>query len=99
MNRVLLVLPFVFATAAFAAEVPGTKETVPESVQTLDAITIEGDVVVPQVLFITSRDHPRHHEDLGGSLRPTALAVARRAPMPDRLLTLSDCVTASIKEQ
>lgn len=91
----LILLGAAWAATAAAAEPARTAEPV----QTLDAITIEGDVAVPQVLFITSRDHPRHHEDLGLALRPGPLAVARGASAPTRLVVLSDCPTATIKEQ
>ncbi len=96
MIRVCLILLGV-AWAATAAAAEPAKPAAP--VQTLDAITIEGDVAVPQVLFITSRDHPRHREDLGRALRPGALAIARGASAPVRLVVLSDCPTATIKEQ
>jgi len=44
-----------------------------KGIRTLDEITIEGEVAVPQVLFITARDRPRyedrlHHRYLWGSL-------------------------------
>ena len=73
----------------------------PKEVRTLDAITIEGEAAVPQVLFITSREHPRH-PDFARDLRryrPTALDIARGAPAPTRFVITNDCVTDQIKEQ
>ena len=87
-----LLLPFLLAVAE-----PAPKQ----EVRTLDAITIEGEAAVPQVLFITSRDHPRHPDfskDLG-RYRRTALDIARGAPAPTRFVISHDCVTAEIKEQ
>lgn len=91
----MILIGAAWAATANAAE--PAKSAAP--VQTLDAITIEGDVAVPQVLFITSRDHPRHREDLGRQLRPGALAIARGASAPVRLVVISDCPNATIKEQ
>ena len=53
--------------------------------RTLDAITIEGEIAVPQVLFITSRDYRRYRDGLGASLRPGSLDVARAVDLPVRL--------------
>ncbi len=94
MIRNILILALVVGTTAVAAE-PDQQEPV----QTLDSITIEGEVAVPQVLFITSREHPRHPQDLGLALRPDALTVARRVAGPDRLVVIDDCVSRMIKEQ
>ena len=88
-----LLFPLLLAAAA-----PAPKQ----EVRTLDAITIEGEAAVPQVLFITSREHPRHPdflEDLGRHFRRTALDIARGAPSPRRFVISHDCVTAEIKEQ
>ncbi len=88
-----LLLPLLLAAAA-----PAPKQ----EVRTLDAITIEGEAAVPQVLFITSREHPRHPdflESLGRRYRRTALDIARGAPSPRRFVIIHDCVTAEIKEQ
>ena len=93
MISTVLMLTFLGAAAAGGSESPA------EPVQTLDSITIEGDVAVPQVLFITSREHPRHKEDLGRGLRPDALTLARRVSGPDRLVVIDDCVSRTIKEQ
>ena len=55
------------------------------AVRTLDAITIEGEIAVPQVLFITSRDYPRYRDGLGLKFRMTTLDVARSVDLPTRL--------------
>jgi hypothetical protein len=64
-----------------AAESPRHADTV----KTLDAINIEGKIVVPQVLFITSHDQPRYRDGLALRFRPGALDVARSPRMPIRL--------------
>ena len=54
-------------------------------VRTLDEINIEGEIAVPQVLFITSRDYPRYRDGLGRKYRKNSLAVARSMSPPTRL--------------
>ena len=56
-----------------------------DAVRTLDAITIEGEIDVPQVLFITARDFRRYRDGLGTKFRMNALEVARSADLPTRL--------------
>jgi len=88
----------LFIPLLLAAATPAVR---PE-VRTLESITIEGEVSVPQVLFITSRDHPRHPEfleDVGRRYRRTALEIARGDRAPTRLIVSHDCVTAAVKEQ
>lgn len=87
---ITLLIPMLLAAAE-----PAPKQ----EVRTLDAITIEGEAAVPQVLFITSREHPRHRDDLGRRFRPTALDIARGAPAPTRFVITHDCVNEIIKEQ
>lgn len=99
MRRAMLVMTFMLTAAATWSAEPAAKKQAAEPVQTLDSITIEGDVAVPQVLFITSREHPRHREDLGRALRPDALTLARRVTGPTQLIVIDDCVSRTIKEQ
>ena len=56
-----------------------------EAIRTLDAINIEGEIAVPQVLFITSRDYRRYRDGLGSNYRKTALEVARPGGLPVRV--------------
>lgn len=56
-----------------------------ETIRTLDAINIEGEIAVPQVLFITSRDYRRYRDKLGSIYRKTALEVARPGGLPARV--------------
>jgi hypothetical protein len=53
--------------------------------RTLEAIEIEGEIAIPQVLFITSRDHPRFRDGLRERYRRTALQVGREATWPERI--------------
>ena len=55
------------------------------AVRTLDAINIEGEIAVPQVLFITSRDYPRYRDGLRFEFRKSKLEVARSLDLPARL--------------
>ncbi|MBE0566096.1 MAG: hypothetical protein IH621_09075, partial [Krumholzibacteria bacterium] len=49
------------------------------------AVAIEGEVDVPQVLFISSRDHLRFRDDTARRYRPGPLDVLRSAAVPARL--------------
>ena len=73
------------STAAHAAPSKGRGE----AMRTLQAITIEGEIAVPQVLFITSRDYPRYRDGLALRFRMSALDVARSADRPSRLRVVS----------
>jgi len=53
--------------------------------RTLREINIEGEIAVPQVLFITSRDYPRYRDGLGLEFRLNAIDVARSLDLPKRL--------------
>jgi hypothetical protein len=55
------------------------------AIRTLDAINIEGEIAVPQVLFITSRDYPRYRDGLRFEFRESKLEVARSLDLPARL--------------
>ncbi len=50
--------------------------------RTLEAITIEGAVDVPQVLFITSRDNARFDDGLGWSFLPAAADILTGTALP-----------------
>jgi hypothetical protein len=54
-------------------------------VRTLEAINIEGEIAVPQVLFITSRDYPRYRDRMRWRYRMSSLDVARSLELPTRL--------------
>jgi hypothetical protein len=56
-----------------------------EAVRTLDAIRIEGEIDVPQVLFITARDYRRFRDGLGARYQPTSADVAKSIPLPSRV--------------
>lgn len=54
-------------------------------VRTLDAIRIEGEIDVPQVLFITARDYRRFRDGQGDRYQATSAGVAKSIPRPTRL--------------
>ncbi len=56
-----------------------------DAVRTLQEIRIEGEIAVPQVLFITSRDSRRYRDGLGSTFRVSALDVARSIDRPSQL--------------
>jgi len=53
--------------------------------RTLEAITIEGEIAVPQVLFITSRDFRRYRDGLALKFRMNSFGVAQSVELPARL--------------
>jgi hypothetical protein len=57
----------------------------PAGVRTLEAINIEGEIAVPQVLFITARDTRRFRDGLGATYRMSAVDVARALTLPGRV--------------
>jgi hypothetical protein len=69
------------STAARRAPGPAPKG----AVRTLDAIRIEGEIDVPQVLFITARETRRFRDGTGPRYRATSAGVAGSIPMPSRL--------------
>jgi hypothetical protein len=70
------------AVLAFAPAFPAAAAPTP---RTLDEITIEGEVRLPQVLFITSRESTRPLDWLEHYGPPTAAEVARDTPLPGRI--------------
>src|SRR5262245_14000153 len=72
-----------FATAIAAEEKPAPKKAA--AVRTIDAITIEGEIAVPQVLFITSRDNRRYRDGTGKLYRKNTTELARSLNAPDRV--------------
>ena len=52
----------------------------------LDAIRIEGEIPVPQVLFITARDQRRFMEFQHHRYQVTSLELGRATPAPARLV-------------
>lgn len=86
---VLVGIAFVGLSAVMSSATRATgKQKIGQSnnpVRTLDAITIEGEIAVPQVLFITSRDNPRYRDGMGHHFRKSAMGIARSAVLPTRL--------------
>lgn len=82
---------------------PAVKASKSESgtkgVRTIDAINIEGEIAVPQVLFITSRDNRRYRDGLGKTFRMGTLDVARSLTMPNRLCVAGSPGPKSLKEE
>jgi hypothetical protein len=75
------------AADSTVVKVPAVRSKAPrkEAVRTLDAIRIEGEIDVPQVLFITARDYRRFRDGVGSRYQVTAADVAKAMPSPTRL--------------
>jgi len=70
------------AIGAATAKKAGDRTAAP---RTLESITIEGEVAVPQVLFITARDVRRFRDGLGKSYQKDPLALIRSVSGPTRV--------------
>ncbi|HKW15814.1 MAG TPA: hypothetical protein VJS69_15120 [Candidatus Krumholzibacteria bacterium] len=57
--------------------------------RTLDAIRIEGEIDVPQVLFITARDYRRFRDGTPAKYQTTSAAIAKSVPLPNRVRILA----------
>lgn len=68
-------------------------------IRTIDAINIEGEIAVPQVLFITSRDNRRYRDGMGKNFRMGTLDVARALATPNRLCVAGKSGTETLKEE
>ena len=53
--------------------------------RTLDAIRIEGEIDVPQVLFITARDYRRFRDRTPAAYQTTSADVTKTIPHPSRV--------------
>lgn len=85
------------SVAATAQTKPATKPVAADStrsarlgvrgsaVRTLDAINIEGEIAVPQVLFITARDVRRYRDGLGLKFQLSSTGAGQAAVLPARL--------------
>jgi TolA-binding protein len=91
--------------ARTAARRPAPKLAVPDSLErarrvaprTLDDIHIEGEIPVPQVLFITARDQRRFMEFQHHRYQRTSLELGRATPSPKRIV-VSEPTPAERKE-
>lgn len=88
------------AADSTAAKRPVAKASKPASgIRTIDAINIEGEIAVPQVLFITSRDNRRYRDGLGRNFRMGTLDVARSLAAPKSLCVAGSPKSESLKEE
>ncbi len=78
----LPLLAALSAASPLAAESADDRPTDSEAVRTLDDVTIEGEVRLPQVLFISSRETDRPLDALAvfGPIDPREVALA--TPLP-----------------
>jgi hypothetical protein len=73
------------ASAPPPAKAPATKNANPPAPRTLDAIQIEGELDMPQVLFITARDQARYMDYLHRRYQKSCAEIGEEAQLPDRL--------------
>ena len=73
--------------AATAKATPPVKAT--SATRTLDAIRIEGEIDVPQVLFITARDYRRFRDGAPSKYQTTSADIAKSIPLPNRVRTVA----------
>jgi hypothetical protein len=81
-------------------QAPGSSRTSPTTSdrpkvapRTLDDIHIEGEIPVPQVLFITARDQRRFLEFQHHRYRRTSLELGRATPTPSRIVVTAPSST------
>ena len=92
--------PAAESTSPKQAPAPAAKaDKGAKGIRTIDAINIEGEIAVPQVLFITSRDNRRYRDGLGKSFRMGTLDVTRSTVMPSRLCVAGKSEPESSKEE
>ena len=84
----LAVLTLIVAPSTRANAQVKQKEEIKKPVRTLEEIKIEGEIDIPQVLFITSRDHPRFSDGLRERYRESALEIGRQVVLPYRFRAL-----------
>jgi len=95
---VAVVVAGIFAPARAADEKASPKKPAgAEAIRTIDAITIEGEIAVPQVLFITSRDNRRYRDGIGKLYRKNTAELARLLRAPDRVCVAG--TPAHLKEE
>jgi hypothetical protein len=71
-----------------AADNP-TQPPRPAGTRTLDAIHIEGELPLPQVMFITARDQRRFLEFEHHRYQRSTLELLRGTPLPNRVVVTS----------
>ena len=84
-------------TPANAAEEKASPKKGAGAIRTIDAITIEGEIAVPQVLFITSRDNRRYRDGIGKLYRKNTAELARLLRAQDRVCVAG--TPAHLKEE
>lgn len=69
------------------AKQPSTtaEKRVASATRTRDAIRIEGEIDVPQVLFITARDYRRFRDATPARYQTTSAGIAKSVPLPNRV--------------
>jgi len=102
MRCAVAVLVLLVATAGAAAAAPPppapAKSPPAAKARRLEDIRIEGDVPVPQVLFITARDPRRFLDFRHAPYRMSSLELARTAVLPTRVAVIGTVPIVQHKE-
>ena len=99
--KVAVVIIAILGARLFAPAIANAQESSPKkaagAIRTIDAITIEGDIAVPQVLFITSRGNRRYRDGTGKLYRKNTTELARALNAPERVCVAG--TPAHLKEE
>jgi len=99
--KVYLVIIAILGAGIFAPANAADEKASPKkpagAMRTIDAITIEGEIAVPQVLFISSRDNRRYRDGIGKLYRKNTKELARSLKAPDRVCVAG--TAAHLKEE
>jgi len=78
-----------WALGVLLAAATGSPTPAKDTVRTLEAITIEGEIDLPQVLFITARDQHRFRDGLHRRYLKSCATIGRETPLPTRAKPVS----------
>ena len=81
----LAALCLLLAAAPGAPALAGPPPGRPPAPRTLEEVHIEGEIPVPQVLFITARDVRRYRDGLGLKFQLRAIDAGHAAVLPSAL--------------
>jgi hypothetical protein len=104
MKKLLLLFCLCVASSgsAFAANQgkdAKAKKNADGEARTLDAIQIEGEVDMPQVLFITAREHYRTMDHLHRNYVKNCSRIGRETQIPKRLGLPQDKIDGNLSKE
>jgi hypothetical protein len=104
MKKLLLLLCLFVASHGIAAAAeqgsePASKKNADGKARTLDAIQIEGEVDMPQVLFITARERYRTMDHLHRNYVKNCSQIGKEAQIPKRLSRSQDKTDGNLSKE